>query len=115
MKTKICGITSKDDATWAINYGADYLGVNFYKDSPRHVSVASAEKWVPSLPSFATVVGVFVDSSAEDILKAVSKLNLKGVQLHGDESPEMVAQLKNELAAVGRPVFVMKAFRIKDE
>lgn len=115
MKTKICGLTTKEDSTWALNYGADYLGVNFFKDSPRHVSVATAEKWVPALPSFATVVGVFVDAPADDILHAVSKLKLKGVQLHGNESPEMVAHLKNELNGMGRSVFVMKAFRVRDE
>src|SRR5262249_23123980 len=115
MKVKICGLTSKEDATWAINYGADYLGVNFYKDSPRHVSSATAEKWVPMLPSFASVVGVFVNASPEEIVKTVSHLKLKGVQLHGDESPEMVAQLKTELEGLGRPVFLIKAFRVHGE
>jgi phosphoribosylanthranilate isomerase len=48
-------------------------------------------------------------------LKAVTHLNLKGVQLHGNESPEMVAQLKQELDGLGRPVFVIKAFRMHGE
>ncbi len=113
MKVKICGLTSKDDATWALNYGADYLGVNFYKESPRHVSAATAEKWVTTLPSFASIVGVFVNTSAPDIIKTVTHLKLKGVQLHGDESPEMVAQLRNELNGLGRPIFIIKAFRMQ--
>lgn len=115
MKVKICGLTSKDDATWAINYGADYLGVNFFKESPRHVSLTTADKWVTSLPSFASVVGVFVNASEEEILKAVTHLKLKGVQLHGEESPEMVAHLKSELEGLGRPVFIIKAFRMHGE
>ena len=115
MKVKICGLTNKDDAVWALNYGADYLGVNFYHDSPRHVSVAIASKWVPHLPSFASVVGLFVNASIEEIVKAVTKLNLKGLQLHGEESPEFISQLKSDLTATGHDVFVIKAFQVADE
>jgi phosphoribosylanthranilate isomerase len=97
VKVKICGLTNKDDATWAINYGADYLGVNFYKESPRHVSVPTAVKWVPQLPPFVPVIGVFVDETNENILKAIDKLNLKGVQLHGNETVEQIAALRIEI------------------
>lgn len=114
-KVKICGITNKEDAVWAVNYGADYIGLNFYKESPRHVSVATAVKWLPEVPSFIPKVGVFVDASNEEILKTVDKLNLKGVQLHGQETPDFVRQLKIEFAGQGRPVFIIKAFHIKDE
>ena len=107
-KTKICGLTNKDDAVWALNYGADFLGVNLFQDSPRHVTVATASKWVPTLPSFATVVGIFVDAEMKTILDAVNKLNLKGIQLHGSETVEMVRQLKSDLEATGHPVFIIK-------
>lgn len=115
MKVKICGITNKDDATWAINYGADLIGVNFFKGSKRYVSPASAISWVPTLPSFATVVGVFVDAPIPDIVEAAAKMNLKGVQLHGDESPEYVADLKKALEdAAEVPPAIIKAIRVKD-
>ena len=42
MKVKICGITNKEDAVWALNYGADYIGINLWKESKRHVSLATA-------------------------------------------------------------------------
>jgi phosphoribosylanthranilate isomerase len=115
MKVKICGLTNKDDAVWALNYGADYLGVNLWKESKRHVSLATATTWVPQLPSFASVVGVFVDAGQDEIVNAVVKLNLKGVQLHGDESPAMVSALRVALGGTGRTVFIVKAFRMQDE
>ena len=90
MKVKICGITNKEDATWALNYGADYIGVNFWKGSKRHVTPSTASEWVPLLPSFASVVGVFVDAGIPDMVELAAKLNLKGIQLHGHESPEQV-------------------------
>jgi phosphoribosylanthranilate isomerase len=115
MKIKICGITNKEDAVWAINYGADYIGLNFYKDSPRHVSFVSANKWVPELPSFASLVGVFVDEAIPETVKIVDKLKLKGVQLHGAETPETITLLRVALEGLGRPVFIMKGFRMRDE
>ncbi len=115
MKVKICGLTGKEDAIWAINYGADLLGVNFYKESPRHVSLASAEKWISALPSFANVIGVFVNADEKEIVKHATRLKLKGVQLHGDESPEMVTSLKAALQVAGLHTYIIKAIRVKDE
>lgn len=115
MKVKICGITNKDDAVWALNYGADYIGLNFWKESKRHVSAASAATWIPALPSFATLVGVFVNADQDEILHAVQKMKLKGIQLHGDESPEMVAALRMSLEGAGLKVFITKAFRMQSE
>lgn len=115
MKVKICGITNKDDAIWAINYGADHIGLNFWKESKRHVSLATASNWVPELPGFASLVGVFVNAAEADIIKTVTKLNLKGVQLHGDETPAQITALRISLEGAGKKVFIIKAFRVKDE
>jgi phosphoribosylanthranilate isomerase len=114
MKVKICGITNKEDAVWALNYGADYIGLNLWKESKRHVSLATASGWVPQLPSFASLVGVFVNASEDEILHAVQKLNLKGIQLHGDETPAQIAALRLSLEGAGHKVFIVKAVRIKD-
>ena len=113
MKVKICGITNKDDAIWALNYGADYIGVNFWKGSKRHVSASNAAGWVPTLPAFAFVVGVFVDADPGDVAELAAKLNLKGVQLHGSETPEYVRLLKKALENTETPPVIIKAIRLK--
>jgi len=61
VKVKICGITQEDDATWAVNLGADYIGLNFYKESPRHINRKKAQNIVSKLPPFVIPVGVFVN------------------------------------------------------
>lgn len=114
MKVKICGITNKEDAIWALNYGADYIGLNFWKDSKRHVAPGSAAVWVSQLPKFAAIIGVFVNPSDDDVLHVIQKIPLKGVQLHGDETPAQVTALKIALAGAGHQVFIIKALRIKD-
>ena len=115
MKVKVCGLTNKEDAIWAINYGADYLGLNFFKESPRQVSLATAAKWVPELPSFASTIGVFVNAAKEDIVKTCDKLNLKGIQLHGNEDPDFLKGLRVAFEGQGRQVFIIKAFHMLDE
>lgn len=115
MKVKICGLTNKEDAVWALNYGADYLGFNFWKESPRHISVKTAETVITQLPLFAWSVGVFVNADQDEIVDAVSKLKLKAVQLHGDETPAMVAGLRLSLQGIGKNVAIIKAIRMQSE
>ena len=88
VKIKICGITNEEDAVWAVNLGAHYLGLNFAKDSPRKVSPDVAEQIARKVPPFVTTVGVFVEQGPEEIVKIVRKVGLMGVQLHGDHTPE---------------------------
>jgi phosphoribosylanthranilate isomerase len=113
MKVKICGITNKEDAVWALNYGADFVGVNFWKGSKRYVSPSNASGWVPTLPTFASVVGVFVDADPGEIADLAAKLNLKGVQLHGSETPDYVRLLKKALETTESPPLIIKAVRMK--
>lgn len=113
MKVKICGLTGKEDAVWALNVGADYLGFNFYKKSVRHIAKKSAS-WILELPSFASTVGIFVDEEFKHIAEVVRSLRLKGIQLHGNESVESIKLLRDQLAVQANPVFIIKGFRVKD-
>lgn len=118
-KIKICGITNEKDALWAANAGVDFIGLNFYKNSPRKISVDMAKKITASLPEFVKSVGVFVDEEIDTILKIVKKVGLSAVQLHGDETPDYCAGLKEKISATvpanllweGKPQ-IIKAFRI---
>jgi phosphoribosylanthranilate isomerase len=105
-KVKICGITNAQDALWAANLGADFIGLNFFGQSPRKVSVKHAKELVSQIPPFVTVVGIFVDEPFESIAKIIKSVPLKMVQLHGSEAPEYVQQVK----ALG--VKVTKALRL---
>ena len=88
IKVKICGITNNQDALWAANLGADFIGLNFYPQSPRKVSAKNAKDIVSGVPPFVGVVGIFVDEPLASIAKSVKTIPLKVVQLHGSETPE---------------------------
>jgi len=87
-KTKICGITNTRDANEAVKQGADFLGFNFYKKSPRYIEPEEAKKIIAKLPNTVVAVGVFVNEKAERVNKIAQSVGLDMLQLHGDESPK---------------------------
>lgn len=93
---KICGITNLDDALAAVDAGADALGFNFYKPSPRYVTPETAAEIIGHLPSAVLTVGVFVNEpspkSVEDLARRAS---VTAIQLHGDESPGYCSEIDN--------------------
>ncbi len=111
VKIKICGITCAQDATWAANLGADFIGLNFYKDSPRKVSPQNAIEILKEIPPFVSSVAVFVNEDSKNIIKLIKKINVALIQLHGEETVEYCQQLKEAVPGIK----IIKAFRIKDE
>ncbi len=82
---KICGITSVRDAHDACRAGADAIGLVFYDDSPRTVTIECAAAIVATLPEYVAPVGVFVNESAHKISNVLRHVPLKRLQFHGDE------------------------------
>ncbi|OGR89204.1 MAG: hypothetical protein A2992_10125 [Elusimicrobia bacterium RIFCSPLOWO2_01_FULL_59_12] len=93
-KIKICGVTNTQDALWAANLGADFVGLNFYPKSPRKISPKNAKEIASKLPPFVMTVGIFVDETVPAISKLITSVPLKAVQLHGGETPEVCRELK---------------------
>jgi phosphoribosylanthranilate isomerase len=94
FRIKICGITNVDDAHFAVDQGADALGLNFYSRSPRSISPEAAATVSQSFkPSQAKLVGVFVNESANQLWTIAHTAKLDAWQLHGDEPPSLLATL----------------------
>ncbi len=92
LRIKICGITREDDARLAVALGADALGLNFYPQSPRCVSIEVAARIVRELPPFVDPVALFVNEPLERAFEAARRLGpVRTVQWHGDE-PEACAE-----------------------
>ncbi|MDX9992130.1 MAG: phosphoribosylanthranilate isomerase [Anaerolineales bacterium] len=95
-KIKICGIKTLPDALAAIEAGADLLGFNFYPKSPRSINAAACRQITLGLrekyPGLL-LVGVFVNSPADEIRAILQAAGLDLAQLHGDETPQMLAEL----------------------
>jgi phosphoribosylanthranilate isomerase len=100
---KICGITSEDDALLAVAMGADAVGFVF-APSPRQVPVQQVYDITRRLPPEILTVGVFRDEHPRRVVELVHRSGVKGAQLHGSESPEVVAQIAKSVR------FLVKAY-----
>lgn len=103
MKIKICGITRKEDALKALELGAWAVGFIFYKKSPRYITPEKAGEIISVLPEGIKKIGVFVNSSAEEIIFTGKISGITTYQLHGDESPEFCKKLDKEVIKAIRP------------
>ncbi len=88
IRVKVCGIVNAEDAAAAVLAGADAIGVNFHRASPRYVGNALREI-VDAVPPFLPVIGVFVDPAPEEVGLALPYLD--AVQWHGQGAVGAVA------------------------
>ena len=91
-RAKICGITRLEDALAAVEYGADAIGLVFYKPSPRYVSIKQAATISAALPPFVSVVALFVDPTQGEVNAVLSRVRIDVLQFHGEESEVACAQ-----------------------
>lgn len=104
---KICGLTSEEAVDAALEHGADMTGFVFYPRSPRHLSMNDAARLVHRVGARARRVLLLVDPDEALLTTAMKLIGPDIFQLHGRETPERVAAIRER---TGRPV--MKALAI---
>ncbi len=102
MRTKICGITSYEDAIDAINSGANALGFVFYKKSPRYISPADAKEIIKKLPPFVEKVALFVNEDATTINRYMRESLATLAQLHFEVDDKLCDKLESPYIKVVR-------------
>ena len=106
MRLKVCGMTKMGQLKELEELNVDFAGFIFYKPSPRYVMNNSLTPQVLKTEKIKiNRVGVFVNETAENVLKCVNEWKLDMVQLHGDESPKYCEHISNHITTI-------KAFRI---
>ncbi len=131
-RVKICGITNLADARVAVEAGADLLGFILYPRSPRYVEPEVIREIVEGMKNeikdsklkigatagefpppnlqfsifnfqFPRFVGVFVNEPIARVAAILEETGLDYAQLHGDETPEMMAVLEGRAFKALRP------------
>jgi phosphoribosylanthranilate isomerase len=105
-QVKICGITRVVDAAACVAYGADAIGFVFYKKSPRHVQNDQARKIIATLPQTICKVGVFVNESYDTVMTKADYCGLNAIQLHGNETPQLVKKLQAQKLIVIKALYM---------
>ena len=98
MIVKVCGMRLASNIREAETSGADWMGFIFYERSPRFVGTLPEY-----LPQHLQRVGVFVNSDYSYIINKVCQFRLDYVQLHGQESPELIKELQDHVKRVTAP------------
>ncbi len=139
MKVKVCGLREPENIRDVEALGVDMVGFIFWKDSPRYVSMISANAGIipdyawdqgarnphssllsphssllsPHSSLLSQKVGVFVDDMPQNIVTRVYNYKLDWVQLHGSESPVMIDNLKRTLIPDIKPdIKIIKAISV---
>lgn len=106
MKIKVCGMRDSQNIKDLLSLKPDYMGFIFYEKSPRNAEGVLDVEVLNAFPEETEKVGVFVNASMDIIKEQIDLYGLDMLQLHGDESPEFVAEAKS----LG--VKVMKVFGV---
>ncbi|HET8726282.1 MAG TPA: phosphoribosylanthranilate isomerase [Alphaproteobacteria bacterium] len=107
LSVKICGLSTSEAVDAAVTGGARYVGLVFYARSPRAVDPALAAQLARRVPTGVRTVGLFVEPEDEFLESVVGRVPLDLLQLHGDEEPARVVEIRERY---GLPV--MKAIRV---
>ncbi len=109
MKVKICGITTLEDAVMAAEAGADLLGFNFFPQSPRYIRPEDATQICDAMrnqmgQACPVLVGVFVNTTVSEISRITNQVGLDFAQLSGDETDDMLIELRGTAFKAIRPM-----------
>src|SRR5262249_37624390 len=107
MRIKICGLTREEDAKRAESFVPWALGFIFYPKSKRYIPPGPAEKIIETATRQA--IGVFVNQP-DAVAGIAMHTGLRGIQLHGDETPEDCARLRKKFDGL-----LIKAFRLEND
>ena len=110
LRLKICGLRSPEQARWAMDIGAHYIGLVFYPPSIRCLLPEQAAAIIRALReqagagiSVPKAVGVFVNEPPEKINALAREIGLDVAQLSGDESPEDCGAIEIPVIKAVRP------------
>lgn len=103
---KICGLTRVDEAVGCVEHGTDAIGLMFFPKSPRYVTDSTALEISTAVSEEVKTVGVFVNATFDEIMKKVDRCRLSMVQLHGQETPDLVRHLSEMQVPVIKVLFV---------
>jgi phosphoribosylanthranilate isomerase len=110
VDVKICGIHDEAGLRAAVEGGAKYIGLVFYAKSKNAITPEEARKLAAMVPSNVIKTGLFVDAEGTYVRAIAQTIPLNMIQLHGVETPQMVA----EIGRLTR-LPVMKALRMRTE
>ncbi len=97
MIFKICGLKKIESLICCEKNNVDFFGMIFYEKSPRNITYNDAENLLNTSKNLKIKpVGVFVNHEINNLKKIITSLNLKYIQLHGNEDQNYINEIKKQ-------------------
>ena len=97
FEIKVCGINDEISMNTALKCKVDYVGLVFYPNSPRNISINLCRKLLKSRNKTTKIVALTVDPN-DDFLKEIKKIiNPDYIQLHGNENSRRCLDIKHKI------------------
>ena len=114
LRVKVCGLTTPEDATAAIELGADALGFNFFPGSRRYLPIETSRDWIAALPAGIAKVAILVNPSLAEAVAAARLPGITALQLHGAETADFCRELKERGIRFAKAVPVMERDSVRN-
>ena len=111
MKIKLCGFTELKTIKTAIDYGCDFLGIVFVKNSIRYVNPEESKKLSSIIPNNIHKVAVIANETFENLQIINQNFQPNFFQLHGEENVEYVENLRKKFPNI----LIIKAISISEK
>ena len=95
IKVKICGVDREETVQTSVEAGVSMIGLVFFERSPRFLSLTRASSITQNIPKNVQKVGLFVDPTDREISEVIENVTIDTLQLHGNENPERVQEIKD--------------------
>ena len=111
MKIKLCGFTELKTIKTAIDYGCDFLGIVFVKNSIRYVNPEESKKLSSIIPNNIHKVAVVANETLENLQIINQNFRPDFFQLHGEENVEYIENLRKKFPNI----LIIKAISISEK
>ena len=96
IKIKICGISDQLSMSTLSNLNVDYVGLVFFEQSPRNISIEKAKLITKNLNNSTKIVALTVNATDQFLNDIVANLSPDYLQLHGEETPYRCFEIKKK-------------------
>ncbi len=97
FEIKVCGINDKKSMNTALKYKVNYIGLVFYPNSPRNISINQSRELLQSRNKTSKIVALTVDPNDDFLFEIKNKIKPDYIQLHGNENPDRCRYIKKNL------------------
>ena len=97
FEIKVCGINDKSSMNTALKYKVNYIGLVFYPNSPRNISINQSRELLQSRNKKTKIVALTVNPVDDFLFEIKKEIKPDYIQLHGNENPNRCRYIKKNL------------------